>query len=137
MKDIAIILILMMSVLTSCEITVPDHDHPLLEHTHPNEQSDENKFDPYLELMDAILETWGEGYYGRIATIRGTVEGFEELFVGRRANTELYIILKTKEPNFEFWVDVTSIADRLPGPRDLYLKGSKSGLTQNWLPCPN
>ena len=125
MKYITIISILIMAVVTSCDVSDPDPDDPLLEDTRPREE-----FTEFLKLMDTIVDSFGEDYYGKVATIRGTVIGYEEFLPQRRGQIKrLYIMLKTKIPNLEFWVDVTSIADRLPGPRDLYLKGSKYNFT--------
>jgi len=125
----------MMAVLMSCDtsVSVREHDHPLLEHTHPREQSDVEQFDEFLKLMGDIVESFGAGYTGKVVTIRGTVEGFQELVVLDRKNGRrqqiLYLILKTKEPDVEFWVNVTSITERLPEPRKLYLIGSMYNFT--------
>ena len=127
MKFRTIIIALMIMVLTACENTLLDHDHPVPEHTHPDHSGllyDERQLRQFSNMMKTIVSDVADGevhgYLEQVVTISATVEDIVEpgAFSGYRVP---FIDLKTNHRDVRF---VIFVSNNLPEVRTIYRKGS-------------
>ena len=154
MNYFAIAAIFMVSIFIGCESFVPEHSHPLAEHTHADtghahpleehthqveghthvDQGDARRNQIYSQLMDTLIESIETGdwrdYEDKVVTIRGTVKRIGHI----RFSTGFFrkgpvIELKTGKEWREFYIYAFRLNDRFPEVDELYVVGGTYNFT--------
>ena len=127
MKFGAIAIALMIVVLTACENTLLDHEHPLPEHSHPDLsglQYNELQLGQFSNMMRTIVADVADGegryYPDSVVTIRAIVEDIikPDRFSG---NNMPSIELKTNNQAVKF---IIVVFNNLPDVSKIYRKSS-------------
>ena len=126
MKFRTIAVALMIIVLTGCENTLLDHEHPVPEHTHPDHSGllyNTKQLRQFSDMMKTIVADVADGerrrYIDRVVTIRATVE---DIIQPDEFSYRLpYIDLETNKRAVRF---VIFVSDNLPEVSKIYRKGS-------------
>ena len=127
MKFGAIAIALMIVVLTACENTLLDHEHPIPEHSHPDLSGllyNERQLGQFSNMMRTIVADVADGegrrYFNRVVTIRAIMEDLIE--PDRFSNNNMpFIDLKTNNQEVKF---IIVVSNNLPEASKIYRKGT-------------